>query len=105
MARDGRSFGTTTDSNQAGRWRRTCCPAVRRPAPNRVWLADITYMPTDEGWLYLAVVMDLYPQGGRLGDGATMEELRWRRCAWRSQPAADAGLLPQGSRQPVCRHD
>ena len=24
-------------------------------APNRVWLADITYIPTDEGWLYLAV--------------------------------------------------
>jgi transposase InsO family protein len=30
------------------------------PAPNRVWLADITYVPTDEGWLYLAVVLDLF---------------------------------------------
>lgn len=29
-------------------------------APNRVWLADITYVPTDEGWLYLAAVMDMY---------------------------------------------
>lgn len=29
-------------------------------APNRIWLADITYVPTDEGWLYLAAVMDLY---------------------------------------------
>jgi len=29
-------------------------------APNRVWLADITYIPTDEGWLYLAAIMDLY---------------------------------------------
>ena len=29
-------------------------------APNRVWLADITYIPTGEGWLYLAAVMDLY---------------------------------------------
>jgi len=28
--------------------------------PNRVWLTDITYIPTDEGWLYLAGVMDLY---------------------------------------------
>ena len=28
--------------------------------PNQVWLADITYVPTAEGWLYLAVVMDLY---------------------------------------------
>jgi transposase InsO family protein len=30
------------------------------PAPNRVWLADITYVETDQGWLYLAVVMDLF---------------------------------------------
>jgi putative transposase len=29
-------------------------------APNRVWLADITYIQTDEGWLYLAAVMDLF---------------------------------------------
>jgi transposase InsO family protein len=28
--------------------------------PNRVWAADITYIPTGEGHLYLAVVMDLY---------------------------------------------
>jgi putative transposase len=29
------------------------------PVPNRVWAADITYIPTGEGWLYLAVVIDL----------------------------------------------
>lgn len=28
--------------------------------PDAIWLADITYIPTEEGWLYLAVVMDLY---------------------------------------------
>jgi putative transposase len=28
--------------------------------PNRVWATDITYIRTWEGWLYLAVVMDLY---------------------------------------------
>lgn len=27
--------------------------------PNKVWLADITYVPTDEGWLYLAAVKDM----------------------------------------------
>ena len=31
-----------------------------RTAPNQVWVADITYIPTDEGWLYLAAVKDLY---------------------------------------------
>lgn len=28
--------------------------------PDQTWTADITYIPTAEGWLYLAVVMDLY---------------------------------------------
>jgi transposase InsO family protein len=29
-------------------------------APNQKWLADMTYVPTDEAWLYLALVLDLY---------------------------------------------
>lgn len=29
-------------------------------APNRKWLADITYVPTGEGWLYLAAVLDTF---------------------------------------------
>jgi putative transposase len=28
-------------------------------APDRAWVTDITYIPTDEGWLYLAVILDL----------------------------------------------
>lgn len=28
--------------------------------PNKVWVTDITYIRTDEGWLYLAVVLDLF---------------------------------------------
>jgi putative transposase len=28
--------------------------------PNRVWVGDVTYVPTREGWLYLAVLIDLY---------------------------------------------
>jgi putative transposase len=28
--------------------------------PDQIWLTDITYVPTAEGWLYLAAVMDLY---------------------------------------------
>lgn len=30
------------------------------PAPNRVWVSDITYLWTAEGWLYLAAVLDLH---------------------------------------------
>ena len=29
-------------------------------APNRKWVADITYVPTDQGWLYVAAVLDLF---------------------------------------------
>ena len=29
-------------------------------APNRVWTGDITYIQTGEGWLYLAIVLDLF---------------------------------------------
>jgi putative transposase len=29
-------------------------------APNRKWTADITYLPTAEGWLYLSVVLDVF---------------------------------------------
>jgi transposase InsO family protein len=30
------------------------------PAPNRLWLGDITYVATREGWLYLAVLLDAH---------------------------------------------
>jgi putative transposase len=53
----------------SGRARPTAATICRSPpilkqefsasVPNRVWLADITYLPTDEGWLYLAAVLDL----------------------------------------------
>ncbi len=31
--------------------------------PNRAWVADLTYMATAEGWLYLAVIMDWASRG------------------------------------------
>lgn len=31
-----------------------------RSAPNQAWVTDITYVKTHEGWLYLAVVLDLF---------------------------------------------
>jgi transposase InsO family protein len=34
--------------------------AFAQDAPNRVWVSDITYVPTREGWLYLATVLDLF---------------------------------------------
>jgi putative transposase len=43
-------------------------------APNQVWLADITYVETDKGWLYLATVMDLYSR--RIVGWAMADHLR-----------------------------
>jgi putative transposase len=34
--------------------------APKATAPNQLWVADITYIETSEGWLYLAGVLDLY---------------------------------------------
>ena len=51
--------------------------------PNAVWLSDITYIWTPEGWLYLAGVIDLYSRmlvgwsmGSRLKAELTLEALR-----------------------------
>jgi putative transposase len=60
-ARRKRRFRCTTDSahafpvapNLLGR-------DFTAAAPDRVWLADLTYIHTREGWLYLAVVLDLF---------------------------------------------
>ena len=56
-----KKFKVTTNSNHdhnisPNRLRRDFNP----PAENHVWCSDITYIWTMEGWLYLAVVLDLY---------------------------------------------
>jgi putative transposase len=56
-----------------GKKRRTTMPDPKAPpapdlverrfvaeAPDQLWLADLTYVPTLEGYLFLAVVMDMY---------------------------------------------
>ena len=58
-------------------------------APDRKWVSDITYIATDEGWLYLAVVLDLYARrvvgwamDGRMTAVLVCDALRmalWRR--------------------------
>lgn len=58
-------------------------------APNQKWVTDITYVPTQEGWLYLATVMDLYSRaiiGWSLQDCLeaplvveALEKALWRR--------------------------
>lgn len=70
-------------------------------APNQKWLADMTYVPTGQGWLYLALVLDLY---GRKIVGWAMSETMPQEltlCAldvalgWRDP---DAGLVHHSDR-------
>ena len=56
-----KKFKVTTDSNHS----KLVAPDLieqdfTAEAPNEKWVSDISYVWTDEGWLYLAVVMDLY---------------------------------------------
>jgi len=54
----------TTDSNHklpiAPRIFKTEDKSTFPEAPNKVWASDITYIPTKEGWLFLAIYLDLF---------------------------------------------
>ena len=73
-------------------------------APNQKWVADFTYIPTREGWLYLAVVLDLY---SRMVVGWSMQRHMTTQlvadamtmAVWRRRPKAAALLThsDQGS--------
>lgn len=60
-AKQSRKFKPTTDSNHS----HPVAPNLLQrnfeaDMPDQKWLADITYIPTREGWLYLAAILDLY---------------------------------------------
>jgi putative transposase len=61
VSRHKRKFRTTTNSKHT---HPVAANLLKRQflvaAPNRWWVSDITYIPTQEGWLYLAVTLDLY---------------------------------------------
>jgi transposase InsO family protein len=60
-ARGKRKFKATTDSNHKLPVAENLLDRQFTPAaPDRVWTSDITYVATDEGWLYLVVVIDLF---------------------------------------------
>jgi putative transposase len=70
-------------------------------APNQVWVTDITYVPTQEGWLYLAGVLDLYSRkvvGWAMGDtlAATLPLAALAMACRTRQPAK--GLLHHSDR-------
>lgn len=109
-ARRGRRFVRTTDSRHA----LPVAPNLlerdfHASAPNQKWAADITYVDTAEGWLYVALVMDLFSR--RLVGWAMSDRIDTRLTAealtlalgLRDPPA---GLLHHSDRgSQYCAHD
>jgi transposase InsO family protein len=61
IARQKRRFRRTTDSNHANPIAPNVVTRDFEPAgPNQVWAGDVTYVATNEGWAYLAVLLDLF---------------------------------------------
>ena len=61
VARQKRRFRRTTDSKHTNPIAPNVVARDFDPQlPNAVWAGDVTYIATDEGWLYLAVLLDLY---------------------------------------------
>ncbi len=62
-------------------------------APNRQWASDITYIDTQQGWLYLAIVMDLY---SRRIVGWSMERWMSRHLVIDALTMALDSRMPEG---------
>src|SRR5207253_5925384 len=61
--------------------------------PNELWLADINYLPTREGWLFLAVVLDVYSRRivGRSMRRRPQNRARGRRARNGRHPSQTSG--------------
>lgn len=91
----------TTDSNHAEPIAPNLLASVQPSAPDQVWVGDITYIPTDEGWLYLAGVMDRFSRmllGWAMGShlDTTLPTAALQMALRRRQPAP--GLLHHSDR-------
>ncbi len=99
-----RKFRLTTDSNHS-------LPVAEnvlnrqfeQASRDRVWLADITYIGTQEGWLYLACVLDTYSRrivGWSMGERITKDLVldALRMALGRRRPDREAGLMHHSDR-------
>jgi putative transposase len=88
-AKTKRKFRVTTDSNHDRPVAENVLDRRFEPeAPNRAWAADITYVATGEGWLYLAAVEDLHSR---------------RIVGWSMGPRIDSRLVVDALEMAVSR--
>jgi putative transposase len=88
----GRRKRTTRRDRRAVPAQDLVCRDFAAAGPDKLWTADITYVSTDEGFLYLAFVLDAYSR--RLGGWAMESHLRTelvvdalQMAVWRRKPA------------------
>ena len=95
-----KKFVNTTDINHDLPVAQNILNRQFNPAkPNQAWTSDITYIRTRSGWLYLAVVMDLYSR----------KIIGWaRKPTMHTELVSRAILMAIGQRKPAaalsCRH-
>lgn len=77
-------------------------------APGQVWVGDITYLPTDEGWLYLAGLKDVFTceiVGYAMGDRMTQDLTAKALYRAMQQVRPPKGLIHQADRgSQYCAH-
>ncbi len=102
--RQKRKFKATTHSNHGLAVADNLLEQTFAPtAPNQVWVTDITYIPTQEGWLYLAGVKDVftcelvgYAMGERMTQALTSQAL-FRAIGQKKPPAGVIHHSDRGS--------
>ena len=104
-----RKFKATTNSNHNLPVADNLLNQEFKPtAPNQVWVSDITYIQTDEGWLYLAGIKDVFTceiVGHAMGARMTQELVSlalWKAVKWKLPPS---GLILHSDRgSQYCAH-
>ena len=102
-----RKFRVTTNSkHDYPVWSNVLARNFAVERPNRVWVSDITYIWTFEGWLYLAAVLDLFSRGvvglamdKTIADTLTTQAMKQAILT----ESRERAHLPFRSRQSVCR--
>ena len=78
-------------------------------APNKVWVSDITYVPTDEGWLYVAAHKDLFTAdivGYAMGERLTRNLVSQSLFKAIEAKRPDKGLIHHSDRgSQYCSHE
>nr|MBA3696762.1 DDE-type integrase/transposase/recombinase [Methylotenera sp.] len=69
------------------------------PSPNQVWVGDMTFIRTRQGWLHLAVLLDLYSRkvvGWSMGAKAdtALHQAALRMAVTQRNPSAGSFIIP-----------